>query len=120
MEQAAVTRKIHRRTVGDVVIYFLAEESIAVAREQKTQYGDMSSYILLQSWHDRNKAPFRRLKRHLMRQNNLTFIDIQMLANRYSVQVSTVSSQIVPSQFRHKQITVFDLLNISEGKHARI
>lgn len=116
----AVTKRIHKRKIGSVDIYFLSAESIAVAQERKSIYGDLSSYILLQSWHERNKAPFRRFRRQLLQRNDLTFTDIQLLAGRYNVQVTTVSREIVPAQFRNQPASIIEQLVTPEVAHAGI
>ena len=89
-----------RREIGDVVVYFISKQAIVVGNERY----EVPYYILLQSWQDRDKKPFQNLVRTIKSRESLTFMEVQLLANRYGVHISSASSASIPSSLRRPNI----------------
>lgn len=85
-----------RREIGEVAVYYLSKQAVIVGDERRA----LPYYILLQSWQDRNKKPFQNLVRTISSRKNLTFMEVQIMANRYGVQIGSASSESIPPGLR--------------------
>lgn len=85
-----------RREIGEVAIYFISKQAVIIGDERR----GLPHYILLQSWQDRNKKPYQNLIRTIKARKNLTFMEVQSLANRYGVHISSASAQSIPAALR--------------------
>lgn len=88
--------KQRRREVGDVVIYCLSEQSVIIVNEKHI----FPYYMLLQSWHIRNKKPFRAMLRTMSSRRDLTLIGAHIIANEYGISATYVTKESIPHSLR--------------------